>query len=737
LRSADEQPAPWADTLQGLADRVIGDTRGAIRFRQADSPERCYTYRADAGKLTVTATDGVSAAVALHHFLRRHCGFAVHWDTALPLPIHSFPDAPETSGSARVREGYYLNFCTFSYTMPYWTWAEWEREIDWMALHGVTMPLALTGHEAVLLAAYTRLGLTAEEVRDFLGGPGYLPFQYMGCLDTFAGPLSQTWIDSHRDLGSAILERQRAFGMTPVLPAFTGHVPQQLAPGLVSSRTWQGFPTHVLPPTDPLFEQVGAEITRAQAELFGTDHLYAADPFIEMPPVDTDPGFAGAVATSTLNGLIAADPHAVWLMQAWPFSYQAEFWTDERIRAFLSAIPDDRLILADLWAERDPQWPRLSGLSGKEWLWCALLNFGGRTEPIADVNGVAHEIDSALGSAHPPKGLGLSMEATRNNPVFFEFVADQVWQEPADAAAWLPGFVAERYGTTDESLLTAWQRLLSTVYDARDVRIFPEHFGGVLTAKPSYSGITAGLGSWLENVRQDVDGLLWYDPALLVDGWARMIDAAESDAVLARGTLGHDLVDVGIAVMSRVADHLYLDVVEHLSGTGGDVQRRVDRFLRVFDDLERLLGTRVEFTFQHWEDAAARWATNELERTVLIDNARRIVTAWGEPSSPLLDDYAGRVWSGLAGGYYRRRWALWAGGLEAAVAAGPAAGTLASELDVALRELTESFIRHGPGPLSSSGVQDTSEESRRLHTTYATLARSLPRASQRENRGAR
>jgi alpha-N-acetylglucosaminidase len=297
--------------------------------------------------------------------------------------------------------------------------------------------------------------------------------------------------------------------------------------------------------------------------------------------------------------------------------------------------------------------------------------------------------------------------------------------------------VKNRYGATDESLLTAWQRLLSTVYDARDVRIFPEHFGGVLTAKPSYSGITAGLGSWLENVRQDVDGLLWYDPALLVDGWARMIDAAESDAVLARGTLGHDLVDVGIAVMSRVADHLYLDVVEHLSGTGGDVQRRVDRFLRVFDDLERLLGTKAEFTFQHWEDAAARWATNELERTVLIDNARRIVTTWGESSSPLLDDYAGRVWSGLAGGYYRRRWALWAGGLEAAVAAGPAAGTLASELDVALRELTESFIRHGPGPLSSSGVQDTTEESRRLHTTYATLARSLPRASQRENRGAR
>ncbi|NDL56202.1 alpha-N-acetylglucosaminidase [Phytoactinopolyspora mesophila] len=738
MKCDDDKPAPWAATLQGLTERVLGDIWNSVHFRLSGQPGRHYSYWAVAGELSIAATDGVSAAVALHHFLRRHCGRAVHWDTALPLPIHSLPDAPETSGEARVQEGYYLNFCTFSYTMPYWTWQEWEREIDWMALHGVTMPLALTGHEAVLLAAYTRLGLTGEEVREFLGGPGYLPFQYMGCLDTFAGPLSQAWIDSHRDLGAAILERERSFGMTPVLPGFTGHVPRQLAPELASPRTWQGFTTHVLPPTDPLFEQVGAEITKAQAELYGTDHLYAADPFIEMPPVDGDPDFAGAVATSTLNGMLSADPHAVWLMQAWPFSYQADYWTDERIRDFLNAIPDDRLLLADLWAESDPQWQRLSGLSGKSWLWCALLNFGGRTEPIADVNGVVHEIDSALGSVHPPVGLGLSMEATRNNPVFFEFVADQLWQRPADATAWLPGFVAERYGTVSGPLLTAWQGLLNTVYDASEVRIFPELFTGVLTAKPSYSGITADVGPWLENMRAEVRGLVWYDAGLLVDAWARMIDAAENDAVLARGTLGHDLVDVGIAVMSRVADHLYLEIVEHLGDTEGDVRHRVERFLGVFDDLERLLGTRVEFTFEHWEDAAARWATDQLERAVLIDNARRIVTTWGESSSPLLDDYSGRVWSGLVGGYYRHRWALWAGGLKAAADADPAAGTAAADLDMGLRELADSFIRNGPRMLPPAGVQDTTRESRRLHTMYATLACSLPRASQHDRRrGAR
>ena len=71
-----------------------------------------------------------------------------------------------------MREGYYLNFCTFSYTMPYWDWTDWEREIDWMALHGITMPLAITGHEAALHAAYSALGLDDDAIRELPGRAG-------------------------------------------------------------------------------------------------------------------------------------------------------------------------------------------------------------------------------------------------------------------------------------------------------------------------------------------------------------------------------------------------------------------------------------------------------------------------------------------------------------------------------------------------------------------------------------
>ncbi|MCP6497703.1 alpha-N-acetylglucosaminidase, partial [Klebsiella pneumoniae] len=93
--------------------------------------------------------DGVAAAVGLHTYLRRVCSCSVGWDTPLPLGTAYFPDASLTRGNASIEQTYYLNFCTYGYTSTFWGWADWEREIDWMALHGVTAPLSLVGHEAV------------------------------------------------------------------------------------------------------------------------------------------------------------------------------------------------------------------------------------------------------------------------------------------------------------------------------------------------------------------------------------------------------------------------------------------------------------------------------------------------------------------------------------------------------------------------------------------------------------
>ena len=45
-------------------------------------------------------------------------------------------------------------------------------------------------------------------------------------LEGWGGPLPQSWIDAHVKLGQQILARERELGMTPILQAFTGHVPK-------------------------------------------------------------------------------------------------------------------------------------------------------------------------------------------------------------------------------------------------------------------------------------------------------------------------------------------------------------------------------------------------------------------------------------------------------------------------------------------------------------------------------
>ena len=53
----------------------------------------------------------------------------------------------------------YMNVCTLGYTMPYWKWEDWEKELDRMALHGVNMPLSPIGSEAIFARVWKKLGL--------------------------------------------------------------------------------------------------------------------------------------------------------------------------------------------------------------------------------------------------------------------------------------------------------------------------------------------------------------------------------------------------------------------------------------------------------------------------------------------------------------------------------------------------------------------------------------------------
>ena len=688
VRDVERTSDPRFGVLSGLADRVLGGAGSRVVWKRLpddpDSTRRRFEFEARDGWLVVRGSDALAAALGLHDYLKSVLRRRVCWDTVLPLPVSTLPDARPTAGEARVGEVYYLNFCTFSYTTAYWDWERWQREIDWMALHGVTMPLAAVGHEAILATVYRELGLGENEVREFLGGPGYLPFQFMGCLDGWAGPLPATWLAEREQLGRRIVTREREYGMTPVLPAFTGHVPASMAGDGTTVRSWWGFPTTLLAPGDPRFVSIGKRVVEVQRERFGAGHLYAADPFIEMRPPSDDPSFLTDLAAAVVGGLRAGDPDAVWVMQAWTFGYM-DFWTDDLIAAFLDAVPDDAMLVLDLWGEHSPQWRRFAGFRGKRWMWCTLHNFGGRSDLFGNLQVTRDECEAALLATDAPVGIGLAMEATEQNSIIYEMTLDLDRGAIPDLGTWTPDYPVLRYGVDHPAAATAWDLLRATVYTAPTERLVPAGTRGCVTTRPTLALVLDD-----RELRALVNAPLWYDEADLTDAWSSLLEVAEAHPDALSRELGHDLVSIAATAISRACDRLLVDVVGAWPQSAGVLAAAGDGLLTALDDLDRLLSIRPEFRLSTWLTSAAEQSRDGEERRILLDNARRIVSVWDSVDTVPLTDYSARLWNGLVAGLYRERWRVWIDGLVAARTAGcdPADTELSRRID----EVTQAFL---------------------------------------------
>ena len=129
--------------------------------------------------------------------------------------------------------------------------------------------------------------MNEKQIGDFLAGPPYLPFGWMGCLDGWGGPLPQNWIDAHAELQQKILARQRQLGMTPVLQGFTGHVPAALGERYPDARLhrihWIEWDTCLLDPFDPLFSKVAGLFSVTVSEFARKYVFYVLGPIILIP----------------------------------------------------------------------------------------------------------------------------------------------------------------------------------------------------------------------------------------------------------------------------------------------------------------------------------------------------------------------------------------------------------------------------------------------------------------------
>src|SRR5687768_8365923 len=640
---------------KALIQRIIPNhaSQFIIESLDASAGKDVFEIESRSNKIVLKGNNGVALASALYHYLKEYCHAQVTWNgTNLKLPSVLPKPSSKIHKDTTYQYRYYLNYCTFNYSMSWWDWKRWEKEIDWMALHGINMPLAITGEEYTWYVVYKNLGFTDNELKDFFCGPSYFSWFWMGNLDGWGGPLPVSWMKSHFELQKKILKRERELGMKPVLPAFTGHVPaafkNKFPKAKLKATNWtNGFAdTYILDAEDPMFAEIGKTFLQTQTKLLGTDHLYSADTFNENEPPSDEPEFLSKLSARVYEGMRQADTAAVWVMQGWLFYSDRKFWKEAQTEALLKAVPNDKMILLDLATEIEPVWKRTEAFYGKPWIWNMLHNFGGNTNLFGRMETVAVEPAHALNDTKSGnlKGIGLTMEGIEQNPVMYELMTSHTWQsEPIDLDKWLPQFVSNRYGVKNEDALKAWSILRKTVFSVPVDKYIRDGAESILQGRPTLDSITRWTKTKLN-----------YDAKDLLPAWDALIKAAD----VCKNSEGFrfDIVDVTRQALANYALPLQQKFVTAFQKKDLNAFKIYSRqFSTLIEDMDRLLATRKDFLLGQWVADARRWGSTEKEKALYEMNAKDLITLWGDKDCPL-NEYACRQWSGLLNDFYKPRW---------------------------------------------------------------------------------
>lgn len=663
------------EALAAFLQRIVGDKAGrfAISYIAPENGKDVFEVESGGagGKIILRGSSGVSVASALNYYLKEYCHCLITWNgTNLHLPATLPGVAKKVHKATPYQYRYYLNYCTFNYSMAWWGWSRWQKEIDWMALNGINMPLALTGEEAIWQEVYRSMGFSTEELDRFYSGPAYFSWLWMGNIDAWGGPLPEHWKDSHKELQQKILRAERSFGMKPVLPAFTGHVPpsfkDRYPAAKIKKTNWDaGFEdVYILDPSDPLFEKIGQKFLEVQTRVFGTDHLYSADTFNENVPPTSDSSYLDGMSKKVFASMALADPKAVWVMQGWMFHYNASYWKPTQIKALLNAVPNDHMILLDLYSESHPVWNRTDAYYGKPWIWNMLHNFGGNISLWGRMGHVAADPSQAL---HDPasgrmQGIGLTPEGIEQNPALYQLMLENVWNDsPIDVAGWLRSYARQRYGDADRNGNTAGAAIGSAAAVAADSVV--DQAWRILESSVYNGGLGEGGNESIIVARptfeKSIDRVLTkldYDPARLIEAWDLFVKVApvfnNSDG------FRYDLMDISRQVLANYASPLQQKLAEAWRLKEVNAYKEYRRqFLELLDDMDRLLATRHDFLLGKWIKEARDNGVTASEKDLYELNARDIITLWGDKESGLRE-YSCRQWSGLIAGYYKPRWEL-------------------------------------------------------------------------------
>lgn len=647
-------------------------------LKDKDAEKDYFEIKNDENKIQITGNEGLSLTTGLYHYLKYYCNVQLsEMDSQVNMPdrIVFVNEVIKKETPYEVRYAY--NYCTLSYTLAFYGVEDWQRELDWLALNGVNVILDLNGQEAVWHNFLKKIGYTDEEAKDWLAGPGYYAWQFMSNMETFNGPVSNTWIVERLNLARKNQFNMRILGMEPVYQAYSGEIPVNIKEkdaniDVVPQGFWMRFDRpSMIRTTSESYQKYSELFYESQKEVLGDNtHYYATDPFHEGGlKGDMDEADIGKIIYHKLHEIY---PDSTWIIQSWSLNAKT-------ISKLTNEEKQNGLLVLDLEADKFPRYAEIKEttfseveFNGTPWVFCILDNFGGRQGVQAELDLIANIKEDVYDKTKYMKGIGLSSEGTWTNPIQYELLYESAWVDKnIDVDEWIDKYVERRYGASNESAQKAWDVFRNTAYK------YPKegHTGNpesIINATPRFNiAYVAPQGS----VNIPYDSVEFEKGVeLLFEGFEELknIEGYQFDATdMLRQYLSNTALDY-YRKFTTAYEKKDIVAFEYFS----------EKFLDLIILQDKVLSTNKEFLVGTWiqraKDIGNEYNEDDFQKDMLERNARALITTWGsyEMSSLIfshdgihysggsLQDYANRQYAGLTKDYYLVRWQKWISSLK-------------------------------------------------------------------------
>ncbi len=596
---------------------------------ESDGGFDTYEIYADEKKIVLAGNSNLSLAMAYYRYLNEYCNIAItdgdydiSYIATTPLPENKITHTVKQKIRAR------MSYEFFSLEGNYWGFDRWEKEIDFMAMHGINTALQPVGFDGVLYRTICDMGMPDKFAAEYSSGPAFLMRQLTGNIAATNSVNSKDYFERKIYIGKSITEREKELGITPVFPAILPSVPFSLRKKYIKMEIfkapmWHNFPPiFFMKPENGFFSVFNKKFLTMQKNLLGE-----TDSFIVEPLYDVDQ--KGYNAHLVALGKALDETLGEFDENAICYTHLSSINPD-----FFKAISSDRFIIINDSDEMSPAF-----LSDKKHLIAIKGNSYGRTALCGNIDKIsrcpyAEAKDSSL------LGTSLEIDTFRENPMYCAVALKAATADEAfDADEFIKSFAANRYrtdGFSDEMI-----KLKNLCYTS------DECAGSIICARPSTRLKHTAPYDTLE---RKYDFRKLYETAKTI---------AESD-IRKNDKMRLDLASIVRQFLSELAYPVYQTATTFFKEKSvRDFEQCSNLFIEICEDMDRLLKTNESTNLVTKFEEAHMLGNNKDELQAIDINFLMYHTVWGPLDRSILYDTAWCEWGGMVKDFYAQRWFMY------------------------------------------------------------------------------